>query len=67
MPRKEYYHKNKDRLREYQRNYDMASAMCGKLKVDAHHEDYAKPLVVKWLCRSCHVSLHKATEIVKQT
>lgn len=28
---------------------------CGsECKPDAHHEDYAKPLDVRWLCRSCH-------------
>jgi len=27
---------------------------CGKHHADAHHEDYDKPLVVKWLCRRCH-------------
>lgn len=27
---------------------------CGQLKAEAHHEDYAKPLEVNWLCRSCH-------------
>lgn len=32
---------------------------CGKTgKVDAHHEDYTKPSLVHWLCRSCHVLAH---------
>lgn len=26
--------------------------------VVAHHEDYTKPLVVKWVCDSCHVKRH---------
>lgn len=31
---------------------------CGAKKVDAHHEDYFKPLDVRWLCRQCHLSHH---------
>ena len=27
---------------------------CGRLDVQAHHEDYSKPLEVIWLCPSCH-------------
>lgn len=31
---------------------------CGAVKVEAHHEDYARPLEVKWLCRRCHAAEH---------
>ena len=24
----------------------------------AHHDDYSKPLEIRWLCRSCHRSWH---------
>ena len=26
----------------------------GSAEVHAHHEDYSRPLEVKWMCRSCH-------------
>jgi len=32
---------------------------CELEKVDAHHPDYSKPLLVVWLCRKCHNKLHK--------
>lgn len=33
---------------------------CGsRNKVDGHHDDYSKPLVVRWLCHSCHCAYHK--------
>lgn len=35
---------------------ELANDTC-KGKLEAHHEDYAKPLVVRWLCRSHHVRL----------
>lgn len=35
---------------------------CGRTDTDArimaHHEDYSQPLVVTWLCGSCHQLLH---------
>jgi ribosomal protein S27AE len=33
---------------------------CGAVKVDAHHDDYSKPLQVRWLCRACHRAHHAA-------
>lgn len=34
--------------------------VCGSFRVEAHHEDYAAPLVVVWLCRSHHQQWHAA-------
>jgi hypothetical protein len=33
--------------------------VCGELKVDAHHDDYMKPLDVRWLCRKHHNEHHR--------
>jgi ribosomal protein S27AE len=33
--------------------------ICGKPSAFAHHEDYNKPLVVKWLCNYHHSELHR--------
>lgn len=31
---------------------------CGALKAHAHHENYSKPLEVRWLCAMCHQRHH---------
>ena len=33
--------------------------VCGNKKSEAHHDDYSKPLKVKWLCPIHHADLHK--------
>ncbi len=37
-----------------------ACSKCGKswCQIQAHHEDYNKPLEVIWLCKSCHRRKH---------
>lgn len=32
--------------------------VCSSGNTEAHHDDYAKPLIIRWLCREHHRSLH---------
>jgi hypothetical protein len=33
--------------------------VCGKPRGHAHHDDYRKPLEVRWLCRDHHLEWHR--------
>lgn len=36
---------------------------CGSsVRVEAHHEDYSRPLDVVWMCRSCHADHHRTVD-----
>lgn len=32
---------------------------CGSEVAEAHHDDYSKPLEVRWLCKTCHMEWHR--------
>ena len=68
--RKQYYHRNPEK--QIVRNMLNNAVKSGKVHkpvfcsscegdkhLEAHHTDYTKPLEVLWLCRSCHVDLHR--------
>jgi len=33
--------------------------VCGAEKADAHHDDYSRPMKVRWLCRLHHKEEHR--------
>lgn len=39
--------------------------LCGSHKTDAHHDDYSRPLDVRWLCRQHHAETHANARSVK--
>jgi hypothetical protein len=65
--RKQYRKNYPEKYRAHQlvmnaiRNGMLIKKPCEKCKsksVHAHHDDYSKPLKVKWLCPACHKEYH---------
>jgi ribosomal protein S27AE len=62
-----YAARNPEKMRAYKRVYYALKTgklqrepceVCGAEKVHAHHDDYSKPLEVRWLCTACHELHH---------
>lgn len=62
-PRLRQKQKAADTLNAAIRNGSLARQPCERCgateKIDAHHEDYSKPLDVVWLCKPCHGLRHR--------
>ena len=41
--------------------------VCGSLDVEKHHEDYDKPLQVRWLCRADHAAITRGAQTMAPT
>jgi len=41
-------------------------AVCGHEPAEAHHDDYSKPLDVRWLCTAHHAEHHKRERAIKR-
>lgn len=57
--------RRKDTARSYANVYKRRGKLspqpcreCGGA-AEMHHPDYSKPLEVEWLCRTCHLALHR--------
>jgi hypothetical protein len=37
--------------------------VCGNPKTEGHHDDYLKPLEVRWLCKAHHTDAHRAKKV----
>lgn len=36
---------------------------CGAEKAQVHHKLYPNPWFIEWLCRPCHLALHKEEKL----
>lgn len=64
---REYRARNATKARAHRKvSYEMRAGrltrqtcqQCGSSPTHAHHDDYTKPLEVRWLCAACHRQWH---------
>lgn len=36
--------------------------ICDSTNSQMHHPDYDRPLFIVWLCRACHLAVHKSLD-----
>lgn len=36
---------------------------CGEAKTEGHHDDYSKPLEIRWLCKKHHSEVHRVLPV----
>lgn len=41
---------------------DVCSVCGSTTNIEGHHDDYTKPLDVRWLCQACHKEWHRANK-----
>jgi hypothetical protein len=41
-------------------------SVCAAPIAQMHHSDYSKPLQITWLCRPCHLALHRTEAVVSK-
>jgi len=71
--RKDFYQKHPERKRAHMAVYRALKRgtlkrgvceKCSKQQVQAHHDDYSKPLEVRWLCFQHHQEAHNHKTLV---
>ena len=67
---------NKKHPEQYKARYQFRNAVslglikrmpcekCGEQKSEGHHDDYSKPLEVRWLCKECHAIHHRKPNLL---
>jgi transposase-like protein len=50
-------------IRDKKLKQEYVCSVCNSdKKIEAHHDDYTKPLEVRWLCECCHKEWHRTNK-----